>query len=131
MSERNIRQYCVPTNLKRIVLERDDYTCQMCGQMASDIDPYDGNPVRIDVELFIPLSQGGAIRQENLRTICSTCSNGLKEIPHVERPSAQDIIKLLELLPESDLKTLFSRLSAHAGSRPRGQAKGSAKGSVL
>lgn len=113
MNEQITRRCYVPTKLKRLVLKRDDYTCQMCGQMTSDIDPYDGNPVRIKVELFTPLSQGGAIRQENLRTICATCSSGLEQIPYVKGPSAQEIINHLELLPESDLKALFSRLSAH------------------
>ena len=111
VNERIAIQHLVPTKLKRLTLERDGRTCRMCGQTDSDTDPYDDKPVRIKIRLFVPLSHGGTITLENLMTICSTCAGGLKKIPYIKRPSAQEIINQLEVLPPSDLKALFERLS--------------------
>jgi 5-methylcytosine-specific restriction endonuclease McrA len=99
MNQKNVRNIRIPARLKRLVLERDEYTCKMCGQTVTDIDPYDGKPVRIKVRLFVPLAYGGTVSQENIRTICSTCAGGLEKIPYIKRPSAQKAIEYLEHLP--------------------------------
>jgi len=53
---------------RRLVYERDDYTCRNCGRS--------GGPVG-DVELhchhIVPKGRGGSHRTENLVTLCEQC----------------------------------------------------------
>lgn len=61
------------------VYERDGYTCQMCGAMAGDPDPYDPHrTVRLTMGHIIDKSKGGSDEQGNLRTVCSTCNEGIQ-----------------------------------------------------
>ena len=51
------------------VLERDNYTCQMCGK-----NRYDG--VKLEVDHIIPVSKGGSDNMSNLQTLCFDCNRG-------------------------------------------------------
>lgn len=57
------------------VLERNGYTCQMCGLAAGDPDPYNPNrTVRLTMGLILDKSKGGDDSPQNLRAICTNCS---------------------------------------------------------
>lgn len=71
----------------------------MCGQAKGDLDPYDRKPVGIEVAFFIPREYGGRISPNNLRSICSTCKEGLDGIPYNERPST--LRQSMRLNPET------------------------------
>lgn len=61
------------------VLERNGYTCQMCGLAAGDTDPY--NPtrtVRLTMGHILDKSKGGDDSPQNLRAICTNCNEGLQ-----------------------------------------------------
>jgi hypothetical protein len=61
------------------VLERNGYTCQMCGLAAGDPDPY--NPyrtVRLTMGHILDKSKGGIDSADNLRAICTNCNEGLQ-----------------------------------------------------
>ncbi len=61
------------------VLERNGYTCQMCGLAAGDIDPYNSNrTVRLTMGHIIDKTQGGDDTFNNLRAVCSNCNEGLQ-----------------------------------------------------
>ena len=63
------------------ILERNGYTCQLCGAGPGDIDPY--NPtrkVRLHVDHIEPLSQGGTEDKTNLRVLCSACNQGKSNV---------------------------------------------------
>ncbi|MEQ1824893.1 MAG: HNH endonuclease signature motif containing protein [Pirellula sp.] len=61
------------------VLERNGYTCQMCGVAAGDPDPLGGNrPVRLTMGHIIDKSKGGDDTPQNLRAICTNCNEGLQ-----------------------------------------------------
>lgn len=47
----------------RRILERDEYTCQVCGQTS----------IYLEVDHITPLHLGGAESDENRQTICVTC----------------------------------------------------------
>jgi 5-methylcytosine-specific restriction endonuclease McrA len=53
--------------LKLRVLERDKYTCVICGRHAKD--------VRMTIDHIIPLSMGGPTHDENLQTMCMPCNH--------------------------------------------------------
>jgi len=51
------------------VLERDKYTCQMCGR-----NRHEG--VKLEVDHIIPVSKGGSNNMSNLQTLCFDCNRG-------------------------------------------------------
>jgi hypothetical protein len=61
------------------VLERNGYTCQMCGLAAGDPDPFhQGRTVRLTMGHIIDKSKGGDDSAQNLRAICTNCNEGLQ-----------------------------------------------------
>ena len=61
------------------VLERNGYTCQMCGVAAGDPDPFGSDrTVRLTMGHIIDKSKGGDDSPQNLRAICTNCNEGLQ-----------------------------------------------------
>ncbi len=61
------------------VLERNGYTCQMCGSAAGDPDPLGGTrTVRLTMGHIIDKSKGGDDSPNNLRAVCECCNQGLQ-----------------------------------------------------
>jgi len=61
------------------VLERNGYTCQMCGVAAGDPDPLGGSrTVRLTMGHIKDKSKGGDDTPQNLRAICTNCNEGLQ-----------------------------------------------------
>lgn len=59
------------------VLDRNGYTCQMCGAGAGEPHPTDPNmKTRLHLGHIIDLSQGGTNDPSNLRAQCSVCNEG-------------------------------------------------------
>ncbi len=58
----------IPTRLRFKVLERDAYTCQYCGRSAPD--------VLLEVDHIVPVAEGGADDEGNLRASCGDCNRG-------------------------------------------------------
>ncbi len=77
------------------VLERNGYTCQMCGCAAGDPDPLGGpRPVRLTLGHIRDKSKGGDDTPQNLRAVCSTCNEGLQN----SAPPKPDRLQLLSQL---------------------------------
>jgi len=112
--EVDIRIPVLPRTISRqtraFVLERNGYTCQMCGLAASDPDPYHpALKVRLTIGHIIDKSKGGKDTPENLRAICTNCNEGLQNtsppkpdrielLKQVRRATIDDQIYLLEWL---------------------------------
>lgn len=61
------------------VLERNGYTCQMCGVAAGDPDPLGGSrTVRLTMGHILDKSKGGDDSPQNLRAVCTNCNEGLQ-----------------------------------------------------
>ncbi|MCR4315641.1 MAG: HNH endonuclease [Planctomycetes bacterium] len=61
------------------VLERNGYTCQMCGVAAGDPDPLGGpRTVRLTMGHIIDKSKSGDDSPGNLRAVCTNCNEGLQ-----------------------------------------------------
>lgn len=61
------------------VLERNGFTCQMCGVAAGDPDPLGGpRTVRLTIGHILDKSKGGDDTPQNLRAICTNCNEGLQ-----------------------------------------------------
>lgn len=64
---------------RAFVLERNGYTCQMCGAAAGDQDAYNATrTVRLTLGHIIDKSKGGQDIPSNLRAVCSNCNEGLQ-----------------------------------------------------
>ncbi len=74
------------------VLERNGYTCQMCGVAAGDPDPLGGSrTVRLTMGHILDKSKGGGDDAQNLRAVCTNCNEGLQNTA----PPKPDRIHLL------------------------------------
>lgn len=61
------------------VLERNGYTCQMCGLAAGDPDPFNTTrTVRLTMGHILDKSKGGDDSPNNLRAVCTNCNEGLQ-----------------------------------------------------
>lgn len=73
--------------LRAEVLDRNGFTCQMCGLTPGDIDPNTGRKVRLHIGHIVDKSIGGKDELSNLRTLCSTCNQGAKNVTSVKPPA--------------------------------------------
>lgn len=76
----------ISARLRAAVLDRNGFTCQMCGLAPGDIDPSTGRKVRLHIGHIKDRSHGGKDELSNLRALCSTCNQGAKNIM-TEKPS--------------------------------------------
>lgn len=77
----------ISTRLRAEVLDRNGFTCQMCGLAPGEIDPATGRKVRLHIGHIVDKSLGGKDELSNLRALCSTCNQGAKNIT-TEKPTA-------------------------------------------
>ena len=94
------------------VLERNGYTCQMCGLAAGDPDPFDPKrKVRLTLGHIIDKSKGGIDSPSNLRAVCTNCNEGLQNtappkpdrihlLAQVRRATVDDQLHLLDWLEQ-------------------------------
>lgn len=85
--ERNISK-----ETRAFVLDRNGFTCQMCGAVAGELHPYDSaRKTRLHLGHIIDKSQGGTDDASNLRAICSVCNEGASNLT-LPRPSELKIL---------------------------------------
>jgi len=74
------------------VLDRNGFTCQMCGAVAGESHPYDPmRKTRLHIGHIVDKSQGGDDDPSNLRALCSVCNEGASNLT-LERPSVQKLM---------------------------------------
>lgn len=95
---------------RAFVLDRNGFTCQMCGAVAGEAHPYDpSKKTRLHIGHIIDKSQGGSDEPNNLKAICSVCNEGaanvtldrpsyMKLVTQVRRATSLDQIELLRWL---------------------------------
>ncbi len=76
----------ISAKLRAEVLDRNGFTCQMCGLTPGDVDPATGRKVRLHLGHIKDKSLGGKDELSNLRALCSTCNQGAKNIT-AEKPT--------------------------------------------
>lgn len=95
---------------RSFVLDRNGFTCQMCGAVAGELHPYDSTrKTRLHIGHIIDKSAGGTDDPSNLRALCSVCNEGaanltlerpssIKLLAQVRRATGKDQLELLEWL---------------------------------
>jgi len=77
---------------RAFVLDRNGFTCQMCGAVAGEPHPYDpSRKTRLHIGHIVDKSQGGSDDPSNLRALCSVCNEGASNLT-LDRPSAQKLL---------------------------------------
>ena len=72
--QRNVSQ-----KLRALALDRNGFTCQMCGAAAGDKDNK-GRTVHLHVGHIVSKEEGGKDELANLRALCSDCNQGAKNL---------------------------------------------------
>lgn len=92
------------------VLDRNGFTCQMCGAVAGEPHPYDpSRKTRLHIGHIVDKSMGGTDDSSNLRALCSVCNEGAanltlgrpsheKLLIQIRRATGADQLKVLEWL---------------------------------
>lgn len=76
---------------RAIVLDRNGFTCQMCGAGAGEPHPFDSSrKTRLHLGHVIDKSMGGTDDPSNLRAVCSVCNEGASNIT----PDRPTVMKL-------------------------------------
>jgi len=87
---------------RAFVLDRNGFTCQMCGAAAGEPHPYDaGRKTRLHIGHIIDKSMGGTDTPSNLRAICSVCNEGASNLT-LNRPDAIKLLAQLRRAPAKD-----------------------------
>jgi len=74
------------------VLDRNGFTCQMCGAVAGEPHPADPRrKTRLHIGHIIDKSMGGDDEPANLRALCSVCNEGARNLT-LDRPSLQKLL---------------------------------------
>lgn len=71
----------ISSRVRSHVLDRNGFTCQMCGAAAGDPHPSDpSRRTRLHIGHIKDKSQGGTDDASNLRALCSVCNEGASNI---------------------------------------------------
>lgn len=94
-------QRTISKETRAFVLERNGYTCQMCGLAAGDPDPFTPNrTIRLTIGHIIDKSKGGLDHPGNLRAVCTNCNEGLQNAS----PPKPDRIHLLSQIRRATIE---------------------------
>ena len=99
----------ISNSLRAEILERNGYICQMCGIGAGDIMD-DGRQARMHIGHIIDRDHGGTNERTNLRTLCSQCNQGAKNIVQ-EPPSYSWLLGRIRTASEADQMEILKWLS--------------------
>jgi hypothetical protein len=104
----------ISAKLRAEVLDRNGFTCQMCGLTPGDIDPSTGRKVRLHLGHIKDKSLGVKDEVSNLRALCSTCNQGAKNITG-EKPTAIWLLSQIRRAGQEEQRAAFEWLQRKFG----------------
>lgn len=107
----------ISKELRAFVLDRNGFTCQMCGAVAGETDPFNpSRKVRLHIGHIIDKSLHGEDNASNLRALCSNCNEGARNLT-LDRPSLMKLLVQIRRATTSDqlevLKWLMTKFPDH------------------
>lgn len=95
---------------RALVLDRNGFTCQMCGAAAGEPHPADpGRKTRLHIGHIRDKSMGGSGGLENLRAVCSVCNEGAANVT-ADRPSLLKLMTQVRRATIADQRALLDWL---------------------
>lgn len=104
----------ISAKLRAEVLDRNGFTCQMCGLTPGDIDPFTSRKVRLHIGHIKDKNLGGKDELSNLRALCSTCNQGAKNVTG-EKPSAIWLLSQVRRAGIDEQRVVFNWLARKFG----------------
>jgi 5-methylcytosine-specific restriction endonuclease McrA len=94
--------------VRAFVLDRNGFTCQMCGAVAGEPHPYDpaGRKTRLHIGHIIDKSKGGSDDYANLRALCSVCNEGAQNITPMRPDLRQLLVQLRRATADDQVEAL-------------------------
>jgi len=100
----------IVARLRAEVPDCNGFTCQMCGLTPHDIDPTTERKVRLHIGHVVDKNLGGKDELSNLRTLCSTCNQGAKNIAS-EKPTWIWLLSQIRRSGQDEQLAALKRLS--------------------
>ncbi len=95
---------------RAFMLDRNGFTCQMCGAVAGEPHPYDPTrKTRLHIGHVIDKSMGGSDEAGNLKAICSVCDEGAANIT-LQRPDLNKLLVQVRRATAADQRELLKWL---------------------
>jgi len=104
----------ISAKLRAEVLDRNGFTCQMCGLTPGEIDPATGRKVRLHIGHIVNKSHGGKDELSNLRALCSTCNQGAKNVT-AEKPTGLWLLTQIRRAGQDEQRAVFDWLRSKFG----------------
>ena len=99
----------ISAKLRAEVLDRNGFTCQMCGLCPGEIDPATGRKVRLHIGHIVDKNLGGKDELSNLRALCSTCNQGAKNITG-EKPTSIWLLSQVRRAGQDEQRAVLAAL---------------------
>jgi hypothetical protein len=100
----------ISKEVRAYVLDRNGFTCQMCGAVAGEPHPYDpSRKTRLHIGHITDKSMGGTDDVGNLRAICSVCNEGARNLT-LDRPSLHKLLIQVRRATIADQRTVLDWL---------------------
>jgi hypothetical protein len=97
---------------RAFVLDRNGFTCQMCGAVAGEPHSYDPTrKTRLHIGHVIDKSLGGSDDAANLKAICSVCNEGAANVT-LQRPDLNKLMVQVRRATAVDQRELLKWLKA-------------------
>ncbi|WP_298443037.1 HNH endonuclease [Ferrimicrobium sp.] len=97
----------ISKEVRAIVLDRNGFTCQMCGAVAGETHPYDpSRKTRLHIGHIIDKSKGGTDDPANLRALCSVCNEGAQNITLMRPDLKQLLVQIRRARTEDQIAAL-------------------------
>lgn len=107
----------ISPQLRTEILERNGYTCQLCGAGPADTDPFNPNrKVRLHIDHIQPVTQEGTNEKDNLRVLCSACNQGRSNI-QTPSETALNIMARIRRSSRSVQKEIYEALKRSLGDK--------------
>ena len=100
----------ISAKLRAEVLDRNGFTCQMCGVTPGDVDPETGRKVRLHIGHIVDKDLGGRDEAENLRALCSSCNQGAKNVT-AEKPTGIWLVAQVRRAGIAEQRAVFEWLA--------------------
>lgn len=108
---------------RAFVLDRNGFTCQMCGAVAGEPHPYEpSRKTRLHLGHTIDKSMGGSDEASNLRAICSVCNEGASNIT-LQRPDLNKLLVQVRRATAVDQRELLAWLKGKFESKQPDRSK--------